>query len=96
MGMDNNKKQQMTAKEIAEYIAEEIRSITGGCDADAHTNKTHTRPSRPYTYIYLNPTTNRPPSSIATGCADVLVTSGLTTLGLDSLGFVEVGQGLVG
>lgn len=29
MGMDSNKKQSMTAKEIAEFIAEEIRAITG-------------------------------------------------------------------
>lgn len=44
---------QMTAKEIAEFIAEEVRAITGS--------------------------------------ADVLATSGLTTLGLDSLGIVELG-----
>lgn len=92
MGMDNTKKQTMTAKEIAEFIAEEIRSITGGCDAETHTNKTRTCPSvAPTSYIQLNPTSTQTPSLISAGCADVLVTSGLTTLGLDSLGFVEVG-----
>lgn len=55
MGMDSNKKQQMTAKEIAEYIAEEIRSITGGCDAGTHTTQTKHTASRPYTHNSTQP-----------------------------------------